>query len=107
MFTTILLSKYSSLQFETHLYCTQAEILLLFYTLPTSSLAFCSGFYGNCIFITDIEYEDGSDDPKDYKFVRWLTKEKVRCYILLFPSIYYQPLMKYIFMVQYDSTLKG
>ena len=38
--------------------------------------------------ITDVNFDDydKSDDPQDYKFVRWLTKEKVKiilCYCLM------------------------
>ena len=33
----------------------------------------------------DVNFDeyDKSDDPKDYKFVRWLTKEKVLSFLLL------------------------
>ena len=45
-------------------------------------------------FIIDAPYEDGSDDPKDYKFVKWITKDKVSYDILL--PINQQLLRKYI-----------
>ena len=38
--------------------------------------------------ITDVNFDDydKSDDPQDYKFVRWLTKEKVKIIIFVLLS---------------------
>ena len=47
-------------------------------------------------FMIDAPYEDGSDDPKDYKFVKWITKDKVSYDILL--PINQQLLRKYIWL---------
>lgn len=62
----------------------------------------------------DVNFDeyDKSDDPKDYKFVRWLTKEKGICAIP--PSAFYSPQHKHFgakyirfCFIKEDSTLES
>lgn len=41
-------------------------------------------FYLNVLLLTEVEYDDPSceDEAKDFKFVKWLIKEKVRVLLM-------------------------